>query len=94
VRKGGTCVVIGIGSRKESVSLNVFFIPVMEKRLVGCWYGSADVHRDALRLLSLYRQGKLKLDELLTRTYPLEDVNQAFADLKAGLNARGLVVHG
>ena len=93
VRKGGTCVVIGIGSRKESVSLNVFFIPVMEKRLVGCWYGSADVHRDALRLLSLYRHGKLKLDELLTRTYPLEDVNQAFADLRAGLNARGLVVH-
>jgi S-(hydroxymethyl)glutathione dehydrogenase/alcohol dehydrogenase len=93
VRKGGTCVVIGIGSRKESVSLNVFFIPVMEKRLVGCWYGSADVHRDALRLLSLYRAGKLKLDELLTRTYPLQDVNQAFADLKAGLNARGLVVH-
>jgi S-(hydroxymethyl)glutathione dehydrogenase / alcohol dehydrogenase len=93
VRKGGTCVVIGIGSRKESVSLNVFFIPVMEKRLVGCWYGGADVHRDALRLLSLYRHGKLKLDELLTRTYRLEEVNQAFADLKAGLNARGLVVH-
>ena len=93
VRKGGTCVVIGIGSRKESVSLNVFLIPVMEKRLLGCWYGSADAHRDALRLLSLYRQGKLKLDELLTRTYPLTQVNQAFDDLKAGLNARGLVVH-
>jgi len=93
VRKGGTCVVIGIGSRKESVSLNVFFIPIMEKRLLGCWYGGSDVHRDALRLLSWYREGKLKLDELLTRTYRLEDVNVAFSDLKAGLNARGLVVH-
>jgi S-(hydroxymethyl)glutathione dehydrogenase / alcohol dehydrogenase len=92
VRKGGTCVVIGIGSRKESVSLNVFFIPVMEKRLVGCWYGGADVHRDALRLLALYRQGKLKLDELLTKTYRLEEVNQAFADLRAGVNARGIIV--
>lgn len=92
-RKGGTCVVIGIGSRKESVNLNVFFIPVMEKRLLGCWYGSADVHRDAVRLLSLYRAGKLKLDELLTRTYPLQEVNQAFADMTSGLNARGLVVH-
>jgi S-(hydroxymethyl)glutathione dehydrogenase/alcohol dehydrogenase len=91
VRKGGTCVVIGIGSRKESVSLNVFLIPVMEKRLVGCWYGGADVHTDALRLLALYGDGKLKLDELLTRTYSLRDVNQAFADLKAGVNARGLV---
>lgn len=92
LRKGGTCVVIGIGSRKESVSLNVFFIPITEKRLVGCWYGGADVHRDAPHLLSLYRQGKLKLDELLTRTYPLEEVNQAFADMDAGVNARGLVV--
>jgi len=94
VRKGGTCVVIGIGSRKESVNLNVFFIPVMEKRLVGCWYGGSDVHRDAIRLLGLYQEGKLKLDELLTRTYSLREVNQAFADLKAGVNARGLVVYG
>ena len=93
-RKGGTCVVIGIGSRQEFVNLNVFFLPVMAKRLVGCWYGSAHVHRDALRLLSLYRSGKLKLDELLTRTYPLQDVNQAFSDLRNGLNARGLVVYG
>jgi S-(hydroxymethyl)glutathione dehydrogenase/alcohol dehydrogenase len=92
LRKGGTCVVIGIGSRKESVSLNVFFIPVTEKRLVGCWYGGADVRRDAPRLLDLYRRGKLKLDELLTRTYPLDDINQAFADMDAGVNARGLVV--
>jgi S-(hydroxymethyl)glutathione dehydrogenase/alcohol dehydrogenase len=92
VRKGGTCVVIGIGSRKESVSLNVFLIPVMEKRLFGCWYGGADVHRDALRLLSWYREGKLKLDELLTRTYSLQEVNQAFADMNAGVNARGIVV--
>src|SRR5204862_6757036 len=80
-RKGGTCVVIGIGSRKESVSLNVFFIPIMEKRLTGCWYGGSDVHRDALRLLAWYREGKLKLDELLARTYRLQDLNQAFADL-------------
>ncbi len=92
LRKGGTCVVIGIGSRKEFVSLNVFFIPIMEKRLVGCWYGGSDVHRDAPRLLALYREGKLKLDELLTRTYALDEINQAFADMDAGVNPRGLVV--
>jgi len=92
LRKGGTCVVIGVGSRKEYVSLNVFFIPITEKRLVGCWYGSADVHRDAPRLLALYRDGRLKLDELVTRTYALDEINQAFADMDAGVNARGLVV--
>jgi Zn-dependent alcohol dehydrogenase len=71
----------------------VFFIPVMEKRLVGCWYGGSDVHRDAIRLLGLYQEGKLKLDELLTKTYSLQEVNEAFGDLKAGVNARGLVVY-
>ncbi|HEX9575527.1 MAG TPA: zinc-binding dehydrogenase, partial [Myxococcales bacterium] len=91
-RKAGTCVVIGIGSIKESVSLNLFMLPLQEKRLLGCWYGSADVHRDIPRLLSLYRAGKLKLDALVTRTYALAQVNDAFADMTSGANARGVIV--
>jgi S-(hydroxymethyl)glutathione dehydrogenase / alcohol dehydrogenase len=93
-RRGGTCVVIGLGSRQESVSLNTFLLPIQEKRLLGCWYGGADVHRDFPRLLSLYKAGALKLDELVTRTYALEEVNEAFADMTAGRNARGLIVFG
>jgi S-(hydroxymethyl)glutathione dehydrogenase/alcohol dehydrogenase len=91
-RKAGTCVVIGIGSRKDSVTLNVFLLPLMEKRLLGCWYGSANVHVDVPRLLGLYRAGKLKLDELVTRTYGLADVNRALDDLRSGANARGVIV--
>jgi S-(hydroxymethyl)glutathione dehydrogenase/alcohol dehydrogenase len=91
VRRGGTCVVIGLGSRSESVELNVFQLPVLEKRLLGCWYGGAHVHRDLPRLLSLYREGKLKLDELVTRTYRLDEINQAFADMASGVNARGVI---
>jgi S-(hydroxymethyl)glutathione dehydrogenase / alcohol dehydrogenase len=91
-RKAGTCVVIGIGSIKESVSLNLFLLPLLEKRLFGCWYGSSDVHRDVPRLLSLYRAGKLKLDALVTRTYELARINEAFEDLTSGANARGLIV--
>jgi S-(hydroxymethyl)glutathione dehydrogenase/alcohol dehydrogenase len=90
-RKAGTCVVIGLGSIKESISLNLFFLPLLEKRLLGCWYGSADVHRDIPRLLALYRAGKLKLDALVTRTYPLERINEAFADMNSGANARGVI---
>jgi S-(hydroxymethyl)glutathione dehydrogenase/alcohol dehydrogenase len=90
VRRGGTCTVIGIGSKSEEISLNAYFLPVMAKRLLGCWYGSADVHRDIPRLLDLHLSGRLKLAELVRRTYALEEVNQAFADLdQAG---RGLVV--
>jgi S-(hydroxymethyl)glutathione dehydrogenase / alcohol dehydrogenase len=91
-RKAGTCVVIGLGSLKESASLNLFFLPLLEKRLLGCWYGSANVHVDIPRLLALYRAGKLKLDPLVTRTYPLSQVNEAFADMMAGVNARGVIV--
>jgi S-(hydroxymethyl)glutathione dehydrogenase/alcohol dehydrogenase len=91
-RKAGTCVVIGLGSIKESVSLNLFFLPLLEKRLLGCWYGSADVHRDIPRLLALYRAGKLKLDALVTRTYALEEINAAFAAMNSGANARGVIL--
>jgi S-(hydroxymethyl)glutathione dehydrogenase/alcohol dehydrogenase len=90
-RRGGTCVVIGIGSKSESASVNLFFLPVLEKRLAGCWFGGTDVRRDLPRLLELHRAGRLKLDELVTGTYALEQVNQAFADLANGVNARGLV---
>jgi S-(hydroxymethyl)glutathione dehydrogenase/alcohol dehydrogenase len=91
-RKAGTCVVIGIGSLKDTVSLNVFLLPLYEKRLVGSWYGSANVHVDIPKLLGLYRAGKLKLDELVTRTYKLDEINEAFADMTAGTNARGVIV--
>jgi S-(hydroxymethyl)glutathione dehydrogenase/alcohol dehydrogenase len=92
LRRGGTCVVIGIGGRGEEIALDTYLLPVMGKRLVGCWYGSADVHRDVPRLLELYQAGRLKLDELVRRTYRLEEVNEAFADLQQGGVGRGLVV--
>jgi len=44
------------------------------------------------QLLALYRAGKLKLDELVTRTYSLAEVNEAFTDMTSGANARGVVV--
>ncbi|MDT7556611.1 MAG: hypothetical protein QOI68_1081, partial [Pseudonocardiales bacterium] len=45
------------------------------------------------RLLDLYRTGDLKLDELITTRYTLEDVNTGYDDLLAGKNVRGLIVH-
>jgi len=91
-RRGGTCVVIGVGSTRESVALNVFGIPFYEKRLVGSWYGSADVHVDVPKLYRLYRAGKLKLDQLVTRRYALDELNRAFADMTSGAGARGVIV--
>jgi Zn-dependent alcohol dehydrogenase len=44
-------------------------------------------------MLDLYRAGKLKLDELVTNTYSLEEINQGYADLEAGRNIRGVIIH-
>ena len=90
-RRGGTCVVIGIGSFQESASFNLFALPVTEKKLMGSFYGGCNVHVDVPRMLALYRAGKLKLDELVTRTYELGEVNEAFADMTSGANARGVI---
>lgn len=91
-RKAGTCVVVGVGSVKEQVNLNVFVLPLMEKRLFGSWFGTADVHRDMPRFLQLYTEGKLKLDELVTNTYRLDGLDAAFTDMQSGVNARGVIL--
>jgi S-(hydroxymethyl)glutathione dehydrogenase/alcohol dehydrogenase len=63
-----------------------------EKTLKGSYYGSARPREDFPRLMSLYSGGKLKLDELITHRYTLEEAPQAFADLAEGRNARGMII--
>jgi S-(hydroxymethyl)glutathione dehydrogenase/alcohol dehydrogenase len=62
-----------------------------EKRITSSIYGSCDPWVDFPRLLNLYVAGKLKLDELVSREYPLEQVNEAFRALEAGEVARSIV---
>ena len=66
-------------------------ILMLEKSVIGSYYGTARTHIDFNRLLSLYRAGKLKLDELVTRTYPLEGINDAFDALARGEVARSVL---
>jgi len=90
----GTVVAIGVAAGDEVVSLPAQELAVSEKTLMSCLYGSSRPRLDMARYLQLYRQGKLRLDELVTRRYPLADVASAFADLHASRNARGVVVMG
>lgn len=92
VRKGGTAVVVGVSPITEQVTLGAFLIPFQEKKLVGSNYGSARPRLDFPRLLALYRAKRLKLDELVTATYAIEDAGRALADLERGANARGVIV--
>jgi S-(hydroxymethyl)glutathione dehydrogenase/alcohol dehydrogenase len=76
------------------VSLNVFGLAMMQQSIRGALYGGTPPKQSIPQLVDLYKRGQLKLDELITNTYSLEDVNEAYQDLEAGKNLRGVVLHG
>lgn len=94
IRKAGTAVVTGIGSDTEEgtvPSLNAFHLAMFQKRIQGLIYGMQSP-RDAMpRLLRYYQEGKLKLNELITRRYTLDEVNHGYDDMRAGVNIRGII---
>jgi NDMA-dependent alcohol dehydrogenase len=92
IRKAGTLVVTAAGSeRPDPVALSLLELTMYQKRIQGCLYGMMSPSKDVPRLLGLWRAGQLKLEELLTRTYRLEDINDGYADMHAGRNIRGLI---
>jgi S-(hydroxymethyl)glutathione dehydrogenase/alcohol dehydrogenase len=92
VGRGGTAVVVGVTKITDTITLGSFLIPFTEKVLAGSVYGSCQPRVDFPRLLSLYKSNRLKLDELVTATYSIEDAPRAFEDMINGVNARGVIV--
>lgn len=94
IGKGGTVVVTSMGQLEEcQLHLPGAEMALFNKTVKGHVYGECNPTYDIPRLLDLYRNGNLKLDELITRTYSLEQVNQGYEDLEAGKNIRGVIVH-
>jgi S-(hydroxymethyl)glutathione dehydrogenase/alcohol dehydrogenase len=93
-RKGGTIVLTGLARIDAQGSISMFPFVMQEKRLIGSVYGSGNPPEDIARLVSLYQAGRLKLRELVTRTYSLDDVNQALDALAAAEGARGVITMG
>ena len=91
-RRGGTVCVIGIGHYTESFPLNACGFAPEGKTVVGCMYGNGNFKVDMADLLELYLAKRLDLDAMITRTYSIDQAPQAFDDLQAGLNARGVIV--
>jgi NDMA-dependent alcohol dehydrogenase len=92
VRKGGRAVITAMPKIEyQHINVSPTEIGLFQKELVGSLYGTSNTMYDVPRLLELYEAGKLKVDELITRTYPLEEINQAFDDMLAGKNIRGMV---
>ena len=94
-RKGGTCVLTGMAAPSTgAVQLDLQDFILMNKNLSGTLFGSCNPSTEIPALAKLYQDGKLKLDEMITRRYRLEDINEAFDDLLAGRVIRGVIDFG
>lgn len=89
---GGTCVLIGVPETGATIPLDVRPLVTGERVIRGSSYGSARTREDLPRLVSLYQAGKLRIDEMITHRYALEDANEAFRALAAGELGRGVIV--
>lgn len=94
-RKGGTCLMTAV----PKMELNI--VPLMLsdvlfscKTLKGLLYGGLNPRVSTPMLLSMYRDGNLKLDELITKRYTLDQINDAFTDMREGRNIRGIIEFG
>lgn len=94
VSKGGRAVLTAVAPVAEvGTSASMFDIAMMNKQLVGHVFGEANPLADFPRLLRLYRNGQLMLDELITQRYPIERINDGYADMHGGRNLRGVLVY-
>jgi S-(hydroxymethyl)glutathione dehydrogenase/alcohol dehydrogenase len=92
VAKGGRAVIVSASPILEStVNLSLIDLTTQRKELVGCMFGNANPRFDIPRLLRLYEDKKLKLDELITRTYSLDEINTGYEDMRLGKNIRGAI---
>jgi len=94
IGKGGTVVVTGLNKLEiPTVTVSGSVLTLFRKSIKGSLFGDCNPTTDIPKILGLYQAGDLKLDEIITRTYKLEDVNEGYDDLLAGKNVRGVMVH-
>ncbi|MFD4190551.1 NDMA-dependent alcohol dehydrogenase [Amycolatopsis thermoflava] len=92
--KGGKVTVTAVGRIDErAVHFPAGMLIGYQRQLRGALFGDSNPLYDVPRLLGLYRSGDLKLDELITRRYTLDQVNDGYQDMLDGKNIRGVIVH-
>src|SRR6266849_1480875 len=92
IRPGGVAVIVGMAAMAVRAPITPYMMALQEKTLKGTMYGSVRPSIDFPRLVDLYFDGRLKLDQLVSRTYKLEEINEGFKALTSGRVARGVVV--
>ena len=88
---GGSAVILGVPAFGTEASFMVFSI-YYDKSILGCRYGAARPHHDFPMLVDLYKSGQLLLDELVTATYPMADIDVALKAMHDGELARGVLI--
>jgi Zn-dependent alcohol dehydrogenase len=90
-RSGGTIIYSGLSPMGTETNLSGALITREEKTVMGSYYGSANTSIDFPYYADLYLEGKLELNKLVSRTYPLDKINEAYLDLLGGSSARGII---
>ena len=94
VAKRGTVVLAALGDSTEvGLPISAFELTLSQKRLQGSLFGGVSPMWDITKMLDMYQAGQLKLDEIVTRRYKLDELHQGYADLAAGINIRGVIVY-
>jgi len=94
VRKAGTVVVTGLGDITQvGLPISIGELTLFAKEIKGAMFGDQNPSADILKMLRLYQEGRLKLDELVTKQYTLDTINQGYEDMHAGRNIRGVLIH-
>jgi S-(hydroxymethyl)glutathione dehydrogenase / alcohol dehydrogenase len=91
-KKGGKCVVVGIAKPDDRAPININQLVYAEKTLIGSLYGTTRPRLDLLTLIEMHQRGQLMLDQLISCTYPLDQINSAYSALLRGEVARSLIV--
>jgi Zn-dependent alcohol dehydrogenase len=90
--KNGRIVITNVHPWGEkSISIRPLEVQTLEKQIVGCLFGSCSPRRDIPYLLELHSRGQLKLNELITRRYTLEELNSGYDDMRNGRIIRGIL---
>ena len=92
IRPGGVGIIVGMAAMSVRAPITPYLMALQEKTLKGTMYGSVRPNLDFPKLVDLYLDGRLKIDQLISRTYKLEEINEGFAAMRSGQVARGVVV--
>jgi Zn-dependent alcohol dehydrogenase len=92
VRRGGCVVVVGLPEVSTMASVRVHSLVAGERRILGSYMGSTHLSADVPRLVEYYQEGRLKLDELISRRYSLDQINEAIAAMEHGQALRNVIL--